>query len=94
MAKLEALVTQFKANNEDYLKIKQAAEENVKYFLTSGKILLRFASASVIESLRRNPELSNIVLYDISNNDTSNASNDNSLILSGMVLALDLCMKL
>jgi hypothetical protein len=36
---------------------------------------LRFTTASVIESLRRNPELCNFVLNDISNN------NDTALIL-------------
>jgi hypothetical protein len=40
-------------SNEEYLdKIKQAAEENVKSVLTNSKILLNFAIASVIESLR------------------------------------------
>jgi len=55
--RLEALVTLFKNNNEEYLKIKQAAEENVKSVLTNGNTLLKFATFSVIESLRSNPEL-------------------------------------
>jgi hypothetical protein len=83
MAKLEASITEYKSNNEEYLKIKQTAEESAKTVLMNSKILLRFATASVIESLRRNPELCNLVLNDSSNNDTSNASNNNSLILSG-----------
>ena len=37
--------------------IKQEAEEKVKDVLTNSKLLLKFATASVIESLRRNPEL-------------------------------------
>jgi chromosome segregation ATPase len=62
--RLEALVSDFKSSNEEYLnKIKQAAEENVKSVLANTKILLRFAIASIIESLRRNPELYNFVLY-------------------------------
>ena len=44
-ARLESIVTEFKSNNEEYLKIKQAAEENVKSVLTNGKILLKFAIA-------------------------------------------------
>jgi septal ring factor EnvC (AmiA/AmiB activator) len=67
-AKLESTVTEFKSNNEDYLKIKQAAEESAKIVLTNGKIFLQFATASVIESLRRNLELCNFVLNDISSN--------------------------
>jgi transposase len=54
---LEAIVTGFKNNNEEYLdKIKQAAEEKVKDVLTNGKLILKFATLSVIESLRSNPE--------------------------------------
>jgi predicted transcriptional regulator len=68
---LEAAMIEFKNNKEEYLdKIKQAAEENVISVLTNGKILLKFATASVIESLRRNPELCNFVLNDISNSGT------------------------
>jgi chromosome segregation ATPase len=56
--KLEALVTGFKSSNEEYLnKIKQAAEEKVKDVLTNHNLLLQFATFSVIESLRSNPEL-------------------------------------
>jgi hypothetical protein len=81
--KLESIVTGFKNNNEEYRKIKQAAEENVKSILTNGKLLLIFATASVFESLRRNPELCNFVLNDSSNNDTSYGSNCGSLMLAG-----------
>jgi hypothetical protein len=61
---LEALVSDFKNSNEEYLEIKQAAEEKVKTVLTNSKLLLKFATFSVIESLRSNPELYNFVLYD------------------------------
>jgi hypothetical protein len=37
--RLEALVSDFKNSNEEYLKIKQAAEENVKSILTNSKLL-------------------------------------------------------
>src|ERR687890_1879682 len=67
---LEAIVTEFKNNNAEYLKLKQVAEQNVKSVLTNDKLLLQFAIGSVIESLRRNPELCNFVLNDISNNNT------------------------
>src|ERR671918_641840 len=56
--RLEAIVIGFKSNNEEYLdKIKKAVEEKIKEVLTNGKYLLQFAVASVIESLRSNPEL-------------------------------------
>jgi hypothetical protein len=84
-ARLEALVTEFKSNNEEYLKIKETAEEKVKDVLTDGKLLLKFATFSVIESLRSNPELCNFVLYNTSvvTTSTTYAFNDSytSLIL-------------
>ena len=66
--RLESLVIGFKNNNEDYLKIKRAAEEKVKDVLTNSKLLLKFATFSVIESLRSNPKLYNFVIHDNSNN--------------------------
>jgi chromosome segregation ATPase len=62
--RLETIVAGFKSSNEEYLdKIKQAAEEKVKDVLTNGKLILKFATFSVIESLRSNPEY--IILYHI-----------------------------
>src|SRR5918992_5184168 len=84
--RLEAIVTGFKSNNEEYLnKIKQAAEEKIKEVLTNGKYLLQFAVASVIESLRSNPELCNFMMYYNSNNTASISYGHNypSLMLSG-----------
>jgi hypothetical protein len=83
-ARLEALVTHFKNNNEEYLKIKQEAEENVKSVLTDGKLLLKFTTLSVIESLRMNPELYNFIIHDNTNNTPiSYGSNYPSLMSSG-----------
>jgi hypothetical protein len=83
--RIENLITQFKSNNEEYLnKIKQTTEEKVKDVLTNGKLILKFAIFSVIESLRSNPELYNFVIHDNSNNTTiSYGSNYPSLMLSG-----------
>jgi hypothetical protein len=81
-ARLKALVTGFKNNNEEYLKIKQEAEENVKSVLTNSKLLLKFAILSVIESLRSKPELYNFISYSISVETTS--ATDGSKYLSLM----------
>jgi hypothetical protein len=82
---LSALVSKFESNNQEYLKIKQAAEEKVKDVLTNNKLLLKFATFSVIESLRSNSELYNFVIHDNSNNTTpiSYGPNYPSLMLSG-----------
>jgi hypothetical protein len=78
-AKLEAIVTEFKSNNEEYLnKIKEAAYEEVKSVLTNGNLLLKFATLSVIESLRMNPELFNFIIY---NNNTTISYGSNYLSL-------------
>jgi chromosome segregation ATPase len=79
--RLETIVTGFKNSNEEYNKIKHAAYEEVKSVLMNGKLLLQFALASAIESLRMNAELYNFVMYDNSNNTTiSYGSNYLSLI--------------
>jgi hypothetical protein len=82
ITRLEALVTEFKSSNEEYNQIKRAAEEKVKDVLTNGKLLLRFATASVIESLRINPELCNFVSNDISNNNDTTSYGSNYLLLT------------
>ena len=70
--RLEAIMTGFKRNNEEYLdKIKQATYEEVRSVLNDSKLLLKFATLSVIESLRRNSELCNLIMYDNSNNNTT-----------------------
>jgi hypothetical protein len=79
------LVTHFKSNNEEYLKIKQVAEDKVKDVLTNSKLLLKFTIFSVIESLRSNPKLYDFISYSTSVENTSTiyGSNYPSLMLSG-----------
>jgi hypothetical protein len=60
--RLEAIVSQFKSNNEEYLKIKQTVEEEVISVPTNGKVLMQFALASVIEAIRRNVDKYNNIL--------------------------------
>src|SRR5215212_2302436 len=83
--RIENLVTRFKNNNEEYLKIKQAAEEKVNNILTNGKLILKFATFSVIKSLRSNPELYNFISYSTSVETASPAYGSNyiSLMSSG-----------
>src|SRR5215208_6231455 len=86
--RLEAIVTGFKNNNEECLdKIKQAAYEEVRSVLNDSKLLLKFTTLSIIQSLRSNPELCNFVLYNTSSVVTASSAtygpNYPSLILSG-----------
>ena len=41
---------------DEYLKIRKIVQEEVSGVLTDGKVLLQFASALVIEAIRRNPD--------------------------------------
>ena len=50
--RLEALVTHFKNNNEEYLRIERTVEEKVKNVLADSKLLLYKAVFSIIETLR------------------------------------------
>jgi hypothetical protein len=52
ISRLEAVVTRFKSNNEEYLKIKSTVEDILKNVLTDGKVLLHKAVFSIIETLR------------------------------------------
>jgi hypothetical protein len=51
-SRLEALVTRFKNNNEEYLRIESTVEEKVKNVLADSKVLLHKAIFSIIETLR------------------------------------------
>ena len=85
-ARLEAIVTGFKSNNEGCLdKIKQAAYEEVRSLLNDSKLLLKVTTLSITESLRINPELCNFVLYSTSIGTASTiyGSNYPSLTLPG-----------
>jgi hypothetical protein len=53
----------------------------VKSVLTDSKLLLQFALASVIESLRRNPELYNFISYSTAVEITSTTYGSNYLSL-------------
>jgi hypothetical protein len=75
ISRLEALVSRFKSNNEEYLKIKQRVEEEVRSVLTDSKVLLQFALAAVIEAIRRNPgKYNNILLYNMPSSSSSCSS--------------------
>jgi len=54
ISRLETVISRFKNNNEEYLKIKETTKEEVISVLTDGKVLLQFALASIIEAIKRN----------------------------------------
>ncbi len=60
-----------KNNNEEYLKIK-TVEEEVRNALADSKVLLQFALASIIETLRRNHGKynNNLLTHNISSSTT------------------------
>jgi hypothetical protein len=61
--RLEALINRYMTYNQQlYLKLKQAAQQNVINLLKDGKILLQYAIISVLEALRRFPYKQPILL--------------------------------
>jgi gas vesicle protein len=77
ISRLETVISRFKNNNEEYLKIKKTVEEEVSRFLTDGKVLLQFAIASVIEAIRRNPDkYNNLLVSNTSSSSTSTPAQD------------------
>ena len=83
ISRLEVVISRFKNNNEEYLKIKKTIEEEVNEFLIDGKALLQFALASVIEALRRNPDkYNNILMFNTSSSSATTPTLDSLLPLS------------
>jgi hypothetical protein len=79
---LEALVTRFENNNEEYLKINQTVRENVSSILSNAKSLLRLALDSLIESMRNDPVKYSPLVY-CNNNMSMSTSTTNSSYMYG-----------
>jgi hypothetical protein len=70
--RLKRLVKQFKENDEEYLKIRRAIQDQVSSILLDGKSLIRLAFYSLIESMRKDPEkYSSLIYYGNNNTSTS-----------------------
>ena len=69
---LEDLVRRFENNNEEYLKINQTVKDKVSSILSDGKVLLRLALYSLMESIRNEPvKYSSLICYHNNNNNIS-----------------------
>ena len=64
---LEDLVRRFENNNEEYLKINQTVKDKVSSILSDGKVLLRLALYSLIESIRNEPFKYSSLIYNTDN---------------------------
>jgi len=71
ISRLETIISTFKSNNEEYLKIEKTVEQKVKSVLTDNKQILQFALASVFEAIRRNPDKYNNLLVNNTSTSTS-----------------------
>jgi hypothetical protein len=50
---------------DEYLKIRKIVQQEASGVLADGKVLLQFASALVIEAIRRNPDkYNNLLVYN------------------------------
>ena len=61
--RLNALLRQFKNNDENYLKIRYAAKQAVESVFSDSRQLLKFAVLSLIESLRADPTKINFLIH-------------------------------
>jgi hypothetical protein len=62
----EALVNDFQNGNEEYVKIIKTVGEEVLSGLSNVKMFLRYALLAVTESARNNPEIYNLIFYNMS----------------------------
>src|SRR5207247_5866316 len=60
---LEGFVQFFEGNNETYLTIKKTVEEKVHSTLSDGKMLLKLAILSLVESIRKDPDRYRSLFY-------------------------------
>ena len=80
-ARLDAIVAEFKSNNEKYLdNIKQAAEEKVKDVLTNGKLLPTWSGAC--DELAKIAKPTLVITGTDDNNYNSHA---NALVIAGKI---------
>jgi len=61
--RLNALLRQFKNSDEEYLKIRYAANQAVRNAISDSRQLLKFAILSLTESLRTNPTKFNFLIH-------------------------------
>jgi hypothetical protein len=72
---LEGLVQFFEDNNETYLTIRNTVEEKVLGTLSNGKMLLKLALLSLVESIRNNPgKYSSLLYHNVSSSITDYSS--------------------
>jgi hypothetical protein len=72
---LEGLVQFFEDNNETYLTIRNTVEEKVLGTLSNGKMLLKLALLSLVESIRNNQgKYSSLLYHNVSSSTTDYSS--------------------
>jgi hypothetical protein len=76
VTRLGRLVTEFKKNNEEYLKIKNIIEVKVSRILLDGKGLLRLAFFSLMDSMRKDPDKYSSLIHYNNASSTRNISQD------------------
>jgi hypothetical protein len=69
--KLEASVSQFENNNQEYLKIRRIVEEKVRDTLSNSKVLLKYAMLSLVQSMKKDPDKFTSIIYDYIDSPTS-----------------------
>jgi hypothetical protein len=73
------IVTMLSDDNEDYTKLKQIVKENVKAVLSDNKTLISTAFAAVMQTLKADPQMVNLVQNIPCANDGEHKDNNNTI---------------
>ena len=81
---LDTLVNLCQSNNEGYSKLKQIVKENVKAVLSENKQIISVSFAALIQTLKTDPQMINIIYKILTANDDeqhedNNNNNDNAI---------------
>ena len=97
LSRLEALVSHFKIKDEGYSNLKQIVKENVKVVLSEKRVLISISFAAVIQTLKDNPQVVNLIQNRAGANDgeqcKDNHINITQYFESNKVSLLDLAEK-
>ena len=81
MDRIEKFIANILNDNEGYSNLKHVAKENVKAVLSDNKILISIAFAAIIQTLKIDPQMVNLILNIPSANDgEQNEENNNNAI--------------
>ena len=65
-------------NGEDYTKLNQSAKESFKAVLSDNKILISISFAALIQTIKNDPQMTNLIHKIVTTNDGQQHKDDNN----------------